>query len=419
MSKQALAQVVQRAISDAAFRRQLNSDPAGALRGFDLSADEASAIRTGDAGRLSTLGVDQRMSKAFAIGGGLASTRLAASDLTPGGGPSAVDDLSGAGGRTVIPADPRTDSSADIDGAAGTAGTVRAGDDYKFAGRIAPDGSTNVRTGDDWKFADRQAPDASSARVGDDWKFTDRVAAQGSAAPVEGSPEATAAENATAGGGMAAYPEHYGLAGPSGTDSVRAGDDWARSSAAAGDSGRIGSARLDDASGGASGGAAAINDDPDGFLAANKDADFSNPTVRSAINDDPNGFLAANATPDTGGVVRAINDDPDGFLAANANASTDTGGVVRSINDDPDGFLAANANADVTNTASRGDGTAYIDESEEYLTKVGYDSSVKETAVTDAHERTWSGDDIAGQSAEPSSGEGNVTDHTDGSSLTP
>ena len=38
MSKEALAKVVQRAISDGAFRRQLSSDPGTALRGFDLTA---------------------------------------------------------------------------------------------------------------------------------------------------------------------------------------------------------------------------------------------------------------------------------------------------------------------------------------------------------------------------------------------
>ena len=69
MSKEALAKVVQRAISDGAFRRQLSSDPATALRGFDLSADESAAIRSGDSGRLSSLGVDLRMSKAFTISG--------------------------------------------------------------------------------------------------------------------------------------------------------------------------------------------------------------------------------------------------------------------------------------------------------------------------------------------------------------
>ena len=67
MSKEALAKVVQRAISDGAFRRQLSSDPATALRGFDLSPDESAAIRSGDAGRLTAMGVELRMSKAFTL----------------------------------------------------------------------------------------------------------------------------------------------------------------------------------------------------------------------------------------------------------------------------------------------------------------------------------------------------------------
>ena len=67
MSKEALAKVVQRAISDGAFRRQLSTDPGTALRGFDLTADESAAIRSGDSSRLSTLGVDLRMSKAFSM----------------------------------------------------------------------------------------------------------------------------------------------------------------------------------------------------------------------------------------------------------------------------------------------------------------------------------------------------------------
>ena len=416
MSKEALAKVVQRAISDAAFRRQLNSDPAGALRGFDLSSDEMSAIRTGDAGRLTTLGVDQRMSKAYTLGTSFAS-RNAASDLTPGGGPAMVDDASGASAKTSFPGDPtRPGGSADVDGGTSGTSTVRVGDDYKFAGRQAPDsgGSSTVHAGDDWKYAGRVAPDSTgTVRTGDDWKFADRSASQGSVAPVEGSPEASAAENASAGSstarigddwkyagssasntqghvapvegspeasaaeqgtGMAAYPAHDGLAGPSAAQSVRAGDDWARNSAAAADSGRIGTARLDDASAGASGGATAIHDDPNGFLAANA-TDTSGAAARAnVIHDDPNGFLAANA--DAGGsVVRAnvINDDPNGFLAANADAG---GAAARAnvIHDDPNGFLAANADAAATG-GSAGDGTAFLDESEAYLTKVGYDAS--------------------------------------------
>ena len=341
MSKDALAKVVQRAISDAAFRRQLNSDPAGALRGFDLSTDELSALRTGDAGRLSTLGIDQRMSKAFAIGGALASTRMSQSDLTPGGGPAMVDDMSGAGGRTVIPADPtRPGGSADLDGgsASGT-NTVRVGDDYKFAGRQAPDGSGTgtVRAGDDWKFTDRVSPEAGAARTGDDWKFADRAASQGAVAPVEGSPEASAADMSK-GAGMAAYPAHDGLAGPSQVTSARAGDDWARTSAAAGDTGRIGSARLDDASGTADR-ANVIHDDPNGFLAANADAAGTGDAPTTAFIDESESYLTKvgyDATAAASGGSTVIHDDPDGFLAANADAGADNASPTTDSQGGPD-----------------------------------------------------------------------------------
>jgi len=418
MSKEALAKVVQRAISDAAFRRQLNSDPTGALRGFDLSADEASALRTGDAGRLSTLGVDQRMSKSFALGGAIASTRMSSSDLTPGGGPSAVDDLSGSGSRTALPGDPmRSGGSADASGSeamrsadvdAGTSGTgtVRAGDDWKFAGRVAPEGTGTVRTGDDWKFSGGQQA-ASQARVGDDWKFAARADGQsGSVAPVEGSPEATALENKIAGSsaagsvragddwartgnasvdqasqsrlgkldesfsggnktadGMASYPAHDGLAGPSAAGSVRAGDDWARSSASAADSARIGNARLDDAS-------AAGADSKLGKL----DAMFSG------------GNADASAAGSEGAARLAKLDE------------TFTGGNA-----------AVDASGGSTPT------TAFIDESESYLTKVGYDSSASSTPDT-----TYSGEDITGVSNIPDAGsDDNPHTATDDGQLTP
>ncbi len=418
MSKEALAKVVQRAISDAAFRRQLNSDPTGALRGFDLSADEASALRTGDAGRLSTLGVDQRMSKSFALGGAIASTRMSSSDLTPGGGPSAVDDLSGSGSRTALPGDPiRPGGSADASGSeamrsadvdAGTSGTgtVRAGDDWKFAGRVAPEGTGTVRTGDDWKFSGGQEA-ASQARVGDDWKFAARADAQsGSVAPVEGSPEATALENKIAGSsaagsvragddwartgnasvdqasqsrlgkldesfsggnktadGMANYPAHDGLAGPSAAGSVRAGDDWARSSASAADSARIGNARLDDAS----------TSGADSRL-GKLDAMFSG------------GNADASAAGSEGAARLAKLDE------------TFTGG-----------------NADVDASGGSTPTTAFIDESESYLTKVGYDSSASSTPDT-----TYSGDDIAGPSSIPDAGsDDNPHTATDDGQLTP
>jgi hypothetical protein len=180
MSKEALAKVVQRAISDASFRRQLSSDTAGALRGFDLTPDEMSALRAGDAGRLSTLGVDQRMSKSFALGGMAAATRMAQSDLTAGSA-TAFDDGTGAGGRTVTPADPAIDASADATGSEAIRAKLPSDPDRVVSADIdsGAGGTRTVRIGDDYKFAGRQAPEA---------------AGHAGVAPVEGSPEATAAE---------------------------------------------------------------------------------------------------------------------------------------------------------------------------------------------------------------------------------
>src|SRR5207245_67275 len=76
------------------------TDPTGALRGYDLSKDEFSAIRSGDPARLNALGVEQRMSKAFVLGsdatGHLGVSKAATSDL--GAGTSGtVTDGAGAG----------------------------------------------------------------------------------------------------------------------------------------------------------------------------------------------------------------------------------------------------------------------------------------------------------------------------------
>src|SRR5919198_4634586 len=76
MSSKNLDKVIQRAISDAAFRRQLQSNPAAALRGFKLTDDELAALRSGDAGKLSSLGIDQRISKAFTVGGTMGLSRV-------------------------------------------------------------------------------------------------------------------------------------------------------------------------------------------------------------------------------------------------------------------------------------------------------------------------------------------------------
>ena len=105
MSKSTVNQVVQRAISDAAFRRQLQSDPHKALKGFDLSADERSAITAGDPARLTALGVDQRMSKAFSLGALSDASKVVVDDGGAGGVGSAIfidDGGSGSGGNAAI-----------------------------------------------------------------------------------------------------------------------------------------------------------------------------------------------------------------------------------------------------------------------------------------------------------------------------
>jgi hypothetical protein len=96
MASKNLGAVIQRAISDGAFRRQLQSDPAAALRGFNLTSDEIAAIRSGDSSKLMSLGVDQRMSKAFSVG-----------TLNTGGAArSTVSDLSSGGTASVVAGDP-------------------------------------------------------------------------------------------------------------------------------------------------------------------------------------------------------------------------------------------------------------------------------------------------------------------------
>jgi len=101
MSKTTVNQVIQRAISDAAFRRQLQRDPANALAGFDLSKDERAAITSGDPSRLTGLGVDQRMSKAFVIGGMGEASKVLVSDAGTSGNAVLVDE-SGATGQGAL-----------------------------------------------------------------------------------------------------------------------------------------------------------------------------------------------------------------------------------------------------------------------------------------------------------------------------
>ena len=107
MASKNLGAVIQRAISDGAFRRQLQSDPAAALRGFNLTAAEIAAIRSGDSSKLMSLGVDQRMSKAFSVSGAnMGGTRSSVSDLQAGGTASTIANDPTAGTREGIVGDP-------------------------------------------------------------------------------------------------------------------------------------------------------------------------------------------------------------------------------------------------------------------------------------------------------------------------
>ena len=80
MTESALKEIVRRAVSDAAFRGQLQTDPAKALAGFSLTAQERSALTTGDPTQLAALGLDQRMTKAFIAGDLGAASKVVISD---------------------------------------------------------------------------------------------------------------------------------------------------------------------------------------------------------------------------------------------------------------------------------------------------------------------------------------------------
>jgi hypothetical protein len=65
MSQQAVIQVLERALSDDAFRAQLKANFDAAIKGYDLTADEIGALKKGDEGTLRAMGVDERLSKGF------------------------------------------------------------------------------------------------------------------------------------------------------------------------------------------------------------------------------------------------------------------------------------------------------------------------------------------------------------------
>ena len=115
-----IRQIVRRAVSDAAFRGQLRTDPAKALAGISLTAEERSALTTGDPARLTALGVDQRMSKAFSSGlfSEASRTVIGDPDLMSSG---TLTDEATAGERSGIAGDPAVAAAAAFESPAHTA----------------------------------------------------------------------------------------------------------------------------------------------------------------------------------------------------------------------------------------------------------------------------------------------------------
>lgn len=58
-----LAQLIDRASTDAAFRAQLESAPETALAAYDLTAEEKAALMSGDTSKQSEMGMDSRVTK--------------------------------------------------------------------------------------------------------------------------------------------------------------------------------------------------------------------------------------------------------------------------------------------------------------------------------------------------------------------
>ena len=66
MSKAGVEALVQKAMSDENFRKQIKENPDTALAGYDLTSEERAAIKSGNAAKLRELGVDERITKSVA-----------------------------------------------------------------------------------------------------------------------------------------------------------------------------------------------------------------------------------------------------------------------------------------------------------------------------------------------------------------
>jgi hypothetical protein len=184
MTETVLKQIVQRAVRDGSFRAQLRSDPNQALAGYGITTEERSALASGDPTRLSALGVDQRMSKAYSAGLLSDASKVVAPNDATVGVADFIDEGS-TGGTSVIVGDPASAAAAALEGTADwSARHMRMIEqDLDTAGNAA---KVEPEMSPVW----RVERDLDTAGAG----------ASGTAAPIDGSPEASAFEAAPAAG---------------------------------------------------------------------------------------------------------------------------------------------------------------------------------------------------------------------------
>ena len=339
MSKN-LEKVVQRAISDAGFRRLLQANPEAALRGFKLTSDEVAALKSGDASRLMSFGIDQRMSKTFSFSDVNMAHQSTTSDLTSGvRGASLTDDPGTAGAvRGSIIDDDASGATrgAVIDqDAAGTSRLIvpsaNAGQNAFDPGQV--DGGVGAIIGDPSSSSTSDAIEdqshAFSASRSADLEGAVRSSVRdlepptlegsGLAAPIEGSPEAFAFQDPEAIRSSVRDVEPTLLGANSASDAV---EDTSHAFAARADIETVRSSVRDVEPTllGANSASDAVEDTSHAFAAR---ADIE--TVPSAVRDVEPTLLGANSASD------AIEDTSHAFLASQdasryaAEANLDTG----------------------------------------------------------------------------------------------
>ncbi len=163
----ALNRVVSRAISDAAFRRQLQTNPTGALKEFDLSAAEVAALTSSDPTKLTALGIDQRMSRMAVLMTETGSSISRVADAADVSYASASIDA-GAGGPVVGSVDAGIGGPVlgSVDAGTGAAGGVESVDVGGGTGAGLPSVAIGTGSGPDGLDVERLGADPAAGSAG-------------------------------------------------------------------------------------------------------------------------------------------------------------------------------------------------------------------------------------------------------------